>query len=59
MCFIAHKFHKRVIFIETFATLEKPTKAGSMVYKIADHFIIQWENMKQFYPNAEYGGWIF
>ena len=39
--------------------LEKPTKAGSMVYKIADHFVVQWENMKQFYPNAEYGGWIF
>ena len=59
MCFIAHKFHKRVIFIETFAALEKPTKAGSMVYKIADHFIVQWENMKQFYPRAEFGGWIF
>lgn len=59
MCFIAHKFHKKVIFIETFAAIEKPTKAGSMVYKIADHFVVQWENMKQFYPNAEFGGWIF
>lgn len=59
MCFIAHKFHKKVIFIETFAALEKPTKAGSLVYKIADHFVVQWENMKEFYPNAEFGGWIF
>ena len=59
MCFIAHKFHKKVIFIETFAALEKPTKAGSMVYKIADHFVVQWENMKQFYSKAEFGGWIF
>lgn len=59
MCFIAHKFNKKIIFIETFAAVEKPTKAGSMVYKIADHFVIQWENMKQFYPKAEFGGWIF
>lgn len=59
MCLIAHIFHKKVIFIETFAALEKPTKAGSIVYKFADHFIVQWENMKQFYPKAEIGGWIF
>ena len=59
MCFIAHKAGCKVIFIETFAALEKPTKAGSMVYKIADHFVVQWENMKEFYPNAEFGGWIF
>lgn len=59
MCFIAHKFHKKLIFIETFAAVEEPTKAGSIVYKFADHFIVQWENMKQFYPKAKVGGWIF
>lgn len=59
MCFIAHKAGCKVIFIETFAALEKPTKAGSMIYKIADHFIVQWENMLKFYPKAEFGGWIF
>lgn len=59
MCFIAHKFHKKVIFIETFAALKSPTKAGLMVYKIANHFIVQWQNMKDFYPRAEFGGWIF
>ena len=59
MCYIGHLFHKKVIFIETFAALEKPTKSGKMVYKIADHFIVQWENMLQFYPKADFGGWIF
>ena len=59
MCIIAHKAGCKVIFIETFAALEKPTKAGSMIYKIADHFIVQWENMLKFYPKAEFGGWIF
>ena len=59
ICYIAHLFHKKVIFIETFAALEKPTKAGRIVYKIADYFIVQWENMINFYPKAIYGGWIF
>lgn len=59
MCYIAHFFKKKVIFIETFANSSYPTKSGRMVYPIADVFIVQWESMKKFYPNAIYGGWIF
>lgn len=59
MCYIAHAFKKKIIFIETFAAVEQPTKAGKMVYKIADHFVVQWENMTEFYPKSEFGGWIF
>lgn len=59
MCYIAHFFGKKVIFIETFANSKTPTQAGKMVYKIADLFIVQWESMLEFYPNAVYGGWIF
>ncbi len=59
MCFIAHLFKKKVVFIETFANSKTPTKAGRMVYKIADLFIVQWEEMLKYYPNAEYWGWIF
>lgn len=59
MCMIAHKFHKKVIFIETIANATTPTKAGEMIYPIADLFIVQWESMLEIYPNAVYGGWIF
>lgn len=59
MCYIAHFFKKKVVFIETFANSSSPTKSGKMVYKIADKFIVQWETMKEFYPNATYGGWIY
>lgn len=59
MCYIAHIFKKKVIFIETFANSEGPTKSGKMVYPIADKFIVQWEHMLEFYPNAIYGGWIY
>ena len=59
MCYIAHMFKKKVIFIETFANSESPTRSGKMVYPIADVFIVQWESMLKFYPNAIFGGWIY
>ena len=59
MCCLAKIFRKKVIFIETFANSTSPTKCGKLVYKFADHFIIQWESMKEFYPDAIYGGWIY
>ncbi len=59
MCFIAHFFKKKVIWIETFANSKTPTQAGKIVYPIADTFIVQWESMLELYPNAVLGGWIF
>lgn len=59
MCFIAHFFKKKVIWIETYANSKTPTKAGEMVYPIADTFIVQWEYMLKFYPNALFWGGIF
>ena len=50
---------KKLIFIETFANNSSPTKAGKIIYKFADHFIVQWESMLDYYPNAIYGGWIY
>ena len=59
MCYIGHIFKSKIIYIETFANTNKPTETGKMIYKIADLFIVQWESMLEFYPNALYGGWIF
>ena len=59
MCYIAHMFKKKVIFIETFANSESPTRSGKMVYPIADVFIVQWESMLKFYPNAICKGGIY
>lgn len=59
LCYIAHFFKKKVIYIETFANIHTKTMAGKMVYPIADHFIVQWKSMLELYPNAIYGGWIF
>lgn len=59
MCCLGKIFRKKVIFIETFANSTCPTRCGRLVYKFADHFIVQWESMKEFYPDAIYGGWIY
>jgi len=59
MCLIGHIFGSKIIFIETFANSNSRSRTGSIVYKFADLFIVQWDNMLKLYPNAEYGGWIF
>lgn len=59
MCYIAHLFGSKVIWIETFANVSTPTKAGKLVYGIADKFVVQWESMLEVYPKAEYWGAIF
>ena len=59
MCYIAHLFKKKVIFIETFANITTPTMAGKLVYKIADRFIVQWPELLEIYPKAEYWGCLF
>lgn len=59
MCLIGHLLGSKIIFIETFANSNSKSKTGSIVYKFADLFIVQWESMLELYPNAVYGGWIF
>ena len=58
-CYIAKFLRKKVIFIESFAKRTSPTKTGKAVYRIADKFIVQWESLKEFYPDAEVWGWIY
>lgn len=59
MCCIGKIFGSKIIYIETFANISKRTVTGNLVYKFADLFIVQWENMTKIYPKATYGGWIY
>lgn len=59
MCCIAKLLGSKIIYIETFANSKTKSVAGSLVYKFADLFIVQWEDMLEVYPKATYGGWIF
>lgn len=59
ICLLAKLFRKKLVFIESFSKISSPTITGKLMYKIADLFIIQWEELKKFYPNAIYGGGIY
>ncbi|MGG7213274.1 PssD/Cps14F family polysaccharide biosynthesis glycosyltransferase [Clostridium nigeriense] len=59
ICLVAKLFRKKVIFIESFAKINSPTLTGRFVYKFADQFYVQWEEMLKFYPKAIYKGGIY
>lgn len=49
----------KLIYIEVFDRIGKPTVIGKLVYPIADKFIVQWEEQKKVYPKAVNLGSIF
>lgn len=61
MLFIGHAFHKKVIYIESFAKINSPTQTGKLIYnkKITDRFYVQWPDMLKIYPDAIYKGGIY
>ena len=59
MCCLGKIFGSKIIYIETFANSKTKSATGSIVYKFADLFIVQWEDMLKLYPKATYGGWIY
>lgn len=50
---------KKIIYIESFARVHNPSLTGRLVYKIADLFIVQWEDMLKVYDKAVLGGGFF
>ncbi len=61
MCCLGKIFGKKVIYIESYAKRTSPTLTGKYIYKLHAYttFVIQWESMKEFYPNAVYWGGIY
>lgn len=56
MCWIGRIFRKKLIFIESWSRVEKPSISGKLIYPIANLFIVQWEEMLKFYPKAVFKG---
>lgn len=59
MCLIGKIFGSKIIFIETIANMNTKTVTGKLVYKFADLFLVQWEDMLKLYPKAKYYGSLF
>ena len=58
---LGHIFKKKVIYLESFAKINSPTMTGKFVYKhkLANRFYVQWETMKEIYPESIYLGGIY
>ncbi|WP_418822840.1 hypothetical protein [Phocaeicola plebeius] len=45
--------------MESFAKINDKSKTGELVYKFADKFYVQWPEMLEIYPKAEYHGTVY
>lgn len=59
MCILGKIMEKKVIYIESFANINTPTKTGKLMYKVSDKFYVQWKSMLKCYPNATYMGGLY
>lgn len=57
--YLAKIMGTKLIYIEVFDRIDKPTVSGKLVYPIVDKFIVEWEEMKKVYPKAVNLGSIF
>lgn len=59
LCLIAKLSGKKLIYIESFAKVTSGTLTGKLLYRFADRFYVQWEQMLQIYPKANFLGGIY
>ena len=57
--YLGKLFGAKLIYIEVFDRIDKPTMTGKIVYPIAVKFVVQWEEQKQIYKKAVNLGSIF
>lgn len=57
--YLGKLFGSKLIYIEVFDRIDKPTLSGRLVYPIVDKFIVQWEEQKEVYKKAINLGIIF
>ena len=57
--YIAKLMGKKLIYIEVYDRIDKPTLTGRLVYPIVDSVIVQWEEQKMVYKKAVNFGSVF
>jgi len=58
-CVVGRLMNIKVIYIESFARINKPSLTGRLVYNLSDLFMVQWEDMLKEYPKSMLGGDLF
>ncbi|MCR2807394.1 PssD/Cps14F family polysaccharide biosynthesis glycosyltransferase [Paenibacillus soyae] len=59
MCLIGMIFGSKIVCVESYAKIFTPSMTGRLLYKIADEFYIQWEELAESYPKAKYKGALY
>lgn len=59
MCYLGKIFHKKIVFVEVFDRITKPTLTGKIIYPIADLFLVQHEELLSYYKKGVYIGGIY
>ena len=59
MCMLVKLMGGKLIYIESFARVTDGNRTGKLIYKFADLFIYQWEQLAEIYPEGVYGGGIY
>lgn len=49
----------RVLYIESFCAMRRPTLTGRIMYWLAHHFLYQWEQLEAFFPGGVFAGKVF
>lgn len=52
-------FGGKLIYLESFAKVSSKNLTGNLLYRFADRFYVQWEEMLKLYPNAIFKGGIY
>lgn len=58
-CIFAKLLGAKLIFLESMARAEKPTLTARFLYPFADLFIVQWPNLLEYFPRAQFKGRLF
>ena len=57
--YLGKLFGAKLMYMEVFDRIDRPTLTGRLVYPITDTFVVQWEEMKMVYPKAVNLGSVF
>jgi beta-1,4-N-acetylglucosaminyltransferase len=50
--YLGKLLRKKLVFIEAYERIDNPSLTGRLVYRLADAFILHWEEQKKFYPGG-------
>lgn len=59
MCLLGKIFLVKIVWILSFARITSKAKSASLIYPIADKFIVQWPQVQKMYPKSIFLGGIY